>query len=98
MIAGAMFADAGTTCAGYSHGAVENHFPLRGNHSCGKTVAWMSVGVGVETSFHLLSYKFLHDDPSPVWRNVGFVTVPAIVAVGSGTAIEHNLDVLGQSK
>jgi hypothetical protein len=64
---------------------------ILGNHpSTGALAGMASVGFGVETTLHILSWKYCPNENSRWWRTASYTLVPGIDAAGSIRGIVHN--------
>jgi hypothetical protein len=99
LIAGIRVADAHSSVTVRSRcpGCYETNFLLGKHPSTGALVAMSSAGLGVETTLHILSWKYCRNEDSRLWRAVSYSLVPAITAV-SIPGIVHNYGLTSQPK
>lgn len=84
--------DAQSSCRMWARGYVEANGPARGNNSCGETVGIIMGANIVYTTLHLLNHRYIvqTSDDSKLWRTLGRLEIPAIVAAIHGQAAAHN--------
>lgn len=93
VIVASTFADARTTCKGFSRGLVEGNPLAQNSNSCGSAIAILSIGTVIYSGLHVASYRILQDDNSKRWRALSLITVPAIACAFHCAAAVHNAQI-----
>ena len=92
LIAGIRAADAHSSVTAQANcpACNETNFFLGKHPSTGALAGFAAAGLGIETTFHILSWKNCPDENSRWWRVASYALIPSVDAAVSIPGIVHN--------
>lgn len=67
-------------------------------HTAGKIAKAGALSFAIDSGLHVTEVLLVGNDPSPAWRTLGYVGVPAMVTAGSLYGIVHNRNLDAQCR